>query len=74
MKACSGKPCNEQGDCEHCGMADGPEICPKCGSELEYWEEIRRVEDKHPPRMGCPKCGYETRTISGHEEKVGEKR
>ena len=44
--------------------------CPKCGSELEYWEEIRRVEDKHPPRMGCPKCGYETRTISGHEEKV----
>jgi len=53
MKSCSGKPCNEQGDCEHCNQADGKEIidiehsCKNCKTgkaQLDNFHNLRTLK------------------------------
>ena len=60
MKSCSGKPCNQEGDCEICGMADVIKICPKCGNEMDELDG-----SYHPYIRYCRVCPY--------SEKVEEK-
>ena len=59
MKSCSGKPCDGQGDCEYCGMADGSEVCPECGTEKE--PVTIRARKRKDWRMMCPNCGHESK-------------
>jgi predicted RNA-binding Zn-ribbon protein involved in translation (DUF1610 family) len=65
-------------------MSEGKE-CPRCGSEMEYfdmfsaWRSKTPVYGPGPDDYGrirayrCKNCGKET-IVSGHEEKVKEKK
>lgn len=69
MKSCSGKPCNEQGDCEHCKMADGPDLCSECGDKMIPWGYI---VVGHPEKdydgIICQTCGHKEKLKDGEKD------